>query len=206
MTRGSFIAIEGIDGSGKTTLAEAIAEDLRARGQVVTLTREPGGTPLGHAIRQLLLDHAHAPIPLAELMLYAADRAQHVNTLIKPAIDRGETVITDRYTGSTTAYQHHARGLPIDTIHHLNHLATNDLKPDLTILLDLDPRRALERTTSKRRDRIETDTLDRLYRIRRGYQHQAANDPTWVTLDAHQRPEVLLLYALSHIDVKAKVA
>lgn len=194
-----FIALEGPDGAGKTTLARLLSDALTLMGVPHTLTREPGGTRLGKRIRELLLDPEHAPTPTTELLMYAADRAQHVETLIKPALEQGRTVITDRYTASTVAYQHFGRGLPIGTIVELNRLATGGLQPDLTILLDIHPEEAALRTGRRTRDRLEQDTLTRLHDIRRGYLDQAQSDPTWLVLDATQAPHTLAMHALDRI-------
>lgn len=194
-----LISLEGIDGSGKTTLARLLSDALNLIGVPHILTREPGGTPLGKSLRQLLLDPQHAPTPKAELLLYAADRAQHVETVIKPALERGHTVITDRYTASTVAYQHYGRGLPLGTIVELNRLATGGLWPNHTILLDLDPKEAAIRTGRRTRDRLERDTLSRLNDIRHAYLDQASIDPTWLVLDATQDPHTLAMLALDRI-------
>lgn len=194
-----LIALEGIDGSGKTTLARLLSDALNLIGVPHILTREPGGTPLGKSLRQLLLDPQPAPTPKAELLLYAADRAQHVETVIKPALERGHTVITDRYTASTVAYQHYGRGLPLGTIVELNRLATGGLWPKHTILLDLDPKEAAIRTGRRTRDRLERDTLSRLNDIRHAYLDQASIDPTWLVLDATQDPHTLAMLALDRI-------
>lgn len=207
---GLLIAIEGIDGSGKTTLANAISAGLtQARARHI-LTREPGGSALGKRIRELLLDTDHHPDPHTELLLYAADRAQHVHHVIRPALDRGLTVITDRYTASTIAYQHHGRGLPLHTIKSLNRFATSKLEPDLTLLLDLHPDQARERTGVRPiRDRLEQEGEGFLHRARAGFLRQAENDPTWITLDATHEPhanEVLALQLIQRLRARPKAA
>lgn len=194
-----FIALEGPDAAGKTTLAQLLSDALTQIGVAHTLTREPGGTPLGKHIRELLLTPQHAPTPTTELLMYAADRAQHVETLIKPALAQGHTVITDRYTASTIAYQHFACGLPIGAIVELNRLATGGLQPDHTILLDITPQEALRRMRDRKQDRLETETLNRMHHIREGYLTQAENDPTWLVLDATQDPHTLAMLALDRI-------
>lgn len=194
-----FIALEGVDGSGKSTLIQHLADALHRLHIPHTLTREPGGTDLGRQARKLLLDHKHAPTPTTELLLYAADRAQHVETVIQPALDRGKVVITDRYTASTIAYQHYGRGLPLATIVELNQLATRGVRPTLTILLDIEPQHAATRTRGRHRDRLEAETLTHLHLIRYGYLQQAKNDPTWLVLDALDPPELLAVRALERI-------
>jgi len=200
---GTLIAIEGIDGSGKTTLAENLAARLRDEEHPITLTREPGGTDLGQKIRRLLLNPKHAPTPITELLLYAADRAEHVQRVIRPALHNGETVMTDHYTGNTIAYQQHARRLPPQAVQDLNHLATGGLRPHPTILLDITPARALERARDRREDRLETDTLDHHHLLRRAYHLQAANDPTWAVIDTERPPHVVLLDTLAHVEITA---
>lgn len=150
-----FVTLEGIEGSGKSTLQKALAEFLQSLGHEVVLTREPGATPIGKAIRQLLLDPSNTNFaPLAELALFAADRAQHVAEVIEPALRKGAIVLSDRFSDSTLAYQGYGRELPLETLEQLNMLATGGLQPDLVILLDLSPELGLSRVR-KRTDEIE---------------------------------------------------
>ena len=135
--RGKFITFEGIDGSGKSTQLRLVAQDLRFRGHNVLTTQEPGGTPLGRRLRETFLETEETVSPLAELLLFAADRAQHVNFLIKPALAEGKIVISDRYADATAAYQGAGRGFPSTTVKQVIKLATDGLKPDLTIFFDL---------------------------------------------------------------------
>lgn len=148
--RGLFITLEGIDGSGKSTQRELLAGELRRRGLDVVATREPGGTAIGEGIRHLMVSDATSHIaPTTELLLYVAARAQHVAELIRPALGRGSIVISDRYTDSTIAFQGYGRGLDLKMIEELNEFATDGLKPDLTIVFDLDPEAARTRQGSR---------------------------------------------------------
>ena len=170
--RGRFLVLEGIDGCGKTTQLKALADWLPASGlmpagaQLIT-TREPGGTALGQALRQLLLHppEEQAPATRAELLLYAADRAQHVQTRLEPALAAGDWVLSDRYCGSTTAYQGYGRGLDLDLITQLEQLATAGLQPDLCLWLELSPELAAERRSGQQQDRIEAEGLAFLARV-----------------------------------------
>src|SRR3990172_3662495 len=149
--RGFLITLEGGEGSGKSTLAAALACALDERGYTVCPTREPGGTLLGRAIEQLF-QQPHAgitPIPLAELLLFEPDRAQHVSEIIDPALAAGDIVVCDRYTDSTLAYQGFGRGLDLSFLRTLNEAASGGLEPDLTILLDLPPEVGLARAPAK---------------------------------------------------------
>ena len=143
--RGIFITIEGIDGCGKTTHAELLARWLSERGEPVLRTREPGGTALGLELRNLLLKPGRAIEPAAELLMYLADRAQHVAEVLRPALAAGQVVVCERYADSTFAYQGYGRGLDLATLRRLNDVSTGGLLPDLTLLLDLDPAEARRR-------------------------------------------------------------
>src|SRR5271166_4951770 len=136
MARGVFITLEGVEGSGKTTQAAVLADALRAAGRKVTLTHEPGGTRAGEAIRAIFLDPAISLNVAAELLLVLADRAQHVREKLRPALAAGEIVISDRHSDSTTAYQGYGRGFDLKLLGELNRLASDDVTPDLTIVLD----------------------------------------------------------------------
>jgi dTMP kinase len=149
--RGAFISFEGLDGAGKTTQIALLTRWLDATGVPHITTREPGGTPLGVEIRALLFHHPELVItPLAEAFLFQADRAQHVATVIRPALSAGKLVITDRYFDSSIAYQGVARGVGVELVERLSLMATEGLVPDLTIYLDLDPAQVRERTDTDR--------------------------------------------------------
>lgn len=156
MARGRLLVLEGAEGVGKSTQLAALAGWLRERGLPVTVVREPGGTPLGEAIRALLLDPSGHVEPRAEALLFMASRAQLVATVIRPALERGETVIADRFFLSTYAYQMGARGLPEDAVREANALATGGLVPDLTVLLTLPPGEGLARA----RERGSADRME----------------------------------------------
>ena len=192
--RGLFITLEGIDGCGKSTQSEMLARALQNRGHDVLLTRQPGGTPVGERVRDIVLANVSAGLaPMAELMLYAADRAQHVSEMIEPAIEAGRIVISDRYTDSTVAFQGHGRGLSIEVVNELNRLATGGLAPDLTILLDLEPEAARSRldarqsavASEKGMTRFEDEASEFHDRVREGYAKLAAAHPSRIrTVDA----------------------
>lgn len=170
-----FVSLEGIDGSGKSTQARLLAERLRASGREVVLTREPGGTPLGESIRDLLL-HAGEVAPWAEAALFAAARAQHVAEVIRPALDRGAVVVCDRYLDSSVAYQGGARGLGVDDVLELNLAAVDGLLPDVTLLLLIDPAVAAARQTEAL-DRIEREDVGFHARIDAAYRLLAERFP-----------------------------
>lgn len=170
-----FISFEGGDGTGKSTQVRLLAESLRAAGKEVVLTREPGGTELGKAIRQSLL-HGGEVVPRAEALLYAADRAQHVETIIKPALERGAVVITDRYFDSSIAYQGGARALPAAEIKALSLWASANLVPDLTILLDLPIEKSRLRL-GENLDRLEAAGSTFHAAVRQKFLELAANEP-----------------------------
>jgi dTMP kinase len=180
-----FITFEGIEGCGKTTQIGLLARNLTARGHRVTLTREPGGCPIADQVRSILLSADNrAMVPLAELLLYAAARAQHVAEVIAPALERGEIVLCDRYTDATIAYQGYGRGLDRNVIDELNHLAAGTMRPDLTLLVDCPVEtglgRAMERisrSTGAREERFELESLLFHRKVRDGYLKLAAQEP-----------------------------
>lgn len=178
-----FIVFEGGDGAGKTTQIEALAEWLRSTGRTVVVTREPGGTPLGQQIRNLLLHGDHVD-PRAEALLFAADRAHHVATLVRPALQRGEIVLQDRYLDSSVAYQGQGRDLDADDIRGLSLWATRDLLPDLTVVLDVDPAVGRSRRGGTH-DRLEREADDFHSRVRVQFLSMAAAQPDrYLVLDA----------------------
>ena len=178
----AFITFEGIDGCGKSTQLRMLASELRLRGQEVVSTREPGGTPLGQHIRQLLLDAEEQVDPLAELLLYAADRAQHVRSHVRPALDSGHVVLSDRYADATVAYQGAGRGFPAELVSELVVLATGGLMPDLTLIFDLpvdESQRRQARRMSKghKADRLDAEDAAFHTRVRDAYLRIAAAEP-----------------------------
>ncbi|KXK13367.1 MAG: dTMP kinase [Fimbriimonadaceae bacterium] len=176
-----FITFEGGDGAGKSTAVQSVATALASNGIRAIVTRQPGDGPLGPSIRQLLL-HREMPT-LCELFLFLADRNQHVERIVRPALERGDVVLCDRYGDSTVAYQGYARGLDVALLKELNGLATGGLCPDLTLLLDLQPEVGLGRLESK--DRLDKEALDFHRRIREGFLALAAEDPgRWRVIDA----------------------
>ena len=181
-----FITLEGIEGSGKTTQMQQLSTFLENKGHACVLTREPGGTDLGKKIRAILLDPASTDlVPTAELLLYMADRAQHINSLIKPCLAEGRVVLCDRYFDATIVYQGFARGLDTGFIENLHRLIFDDLKPDITFLLDLAPRTGLARawkqlesgTRTGTESRFEEETISFHEKVRAGYLQLARHQP-----------------------------
>lgn len=188
--RGRFIVLEGIDGCGKTTQIEALREWLPGSGLLppgarVIVSREPGGTALGQALRELLLHPPGeaAPVPRAELLLYAADRAQHVEIVLRPALERGDWVLCDRFTGSTAAYQGYGRGLPLALIDTLETLTTGTLQADLTLWLDVPLTESCRRRGGQPGDRIEGQGVAFLGRVADGFERLAAQRG-WTPINA----------------------
>jgi dTMP kinase len=170
-----FVTFEGLDGCGKTTQAVLLADALRGDGVEVVSTREPGGTPLGEAIRDLVLHGGHVA-PWAEAALYAASRAQHVDGVIRPALERGATVVCDRYVDSSVAYQGVGRGLGLEEVLALNLAVVGGLLPDRTVLVEIDPETAAERVGSSG-DRIERDGIALWRRVAGAYRTLAERYP-----------------------------
>jgi len=170
-----FIALEGVDRSGKSTQAELLAEWLRVQGRTVILTREPGGTPLGERLRPIILDRSIACVPRAELLLILAVRAQHVADVIGPALQAGATVITDRFSLSSLAYQGYGRGLPLDEIRAADAVATGGVRPDLTLVIDV-PLEVVIARGGERTDRFEGEGHEFLQRVITGYRRLAADE------------------------------
>jgi dTMP kinase len=187
---GTFISFEGGDGVGKSTQLRLLAGWLVARGCRVVTTREPGGTPLGVDLRQAVMHGGHVS-PRAEALIYAADRAHHVATVIRPALDRGAVVLSDRYLDSSVAYQGTGRALGADEVERLNLWAVEGLLPDLTVLLDLDPVVGLTRLTGEP-DRLERAGAEFHARTRKAFLDRAAADPhRWLVVDASQPVEAI---------------
>ena len=188
-TRGLFFTFEGMDGSGKTSQMRRLAERLRARGRTVLETAEPGGTAIGRKIRQILLDAASQELsPTAELLLYFASRAQNVDEAILPALDRGEIVLADRFTDSTLAYQGCGRGLGAEMVLALDRIACRGLKPDLTLLVDIDVETSLARARARNFERSSDETrmdeqsLEFHRKVYEAYHALAAREPDRIRL------------------------
>ncbi len=179
MSRGVFITLEGGDGSGKTTQAELLQDWLASEGRTILRTREPGGTDVGVEVREIVLHHRGDITPRAEALLYAADRAHHIATVVRPALERGDVVIQDRYIDSSVAYQGAGRVLDPDAVRALSEWATEGLQPDLTILLDLDATAARGRLDEARTryDRLEAEAAEFHDRVRAAYLELAAAEP-----------------------------
>jgi dTMP kinase len=190
--KGLFISFEGIEGTGKTIQSKLLCEYLVEEGFQVLLTEEPGGTRIGRTIRDILLSIDNIEMtPLTELLLYNASRMQHVQEVILPAIKKGVVVITDRFSDSTVAYQGYGRGIELHLIKIIEHLVTGGLKPDITILLDLDVAIGLQRNKGiNKEDRIELEDITFHKRVRDGYHALAAKEPERIhVLDASKSIE-----------------
>jgi len=190
---GVFVCFEGGEGAGKSTQTRALQEWLEAEGYAVRLTFEPGDTEVGRKLRQIVLDPATGELSdRTEALLYTADKAEHVHTVVQPALDRGEVVITDRYVDSLLAYQGAGRPLEVAEVEHVARWATHDLRPHLTVLLDVDPEHGFGRF--EERDRIEAESTDFHRRAREAFLTIAAADPEhYLVLDA--RLPVLVIAA-----------
>ena len=176
MSKGLFITFEGGDGCGKTTQIKLLDEYLRNKGYKTLLTREPGSIGLGEKVREILLNYDGEVSSVCESFLFLADRAQNVDCIIKPALDEGTIVICDRHTDSSVAYQGYGRGLDVDRINMLNNIATSGLKPDLTIVLDVDVETSQARVGTEK-DRMESAGIEFFERVRKGYLEIAKQEP-----------------------------
>ena len=176
MKRGLFITFEGADGCGKTTQLKLLAEDLKMRGYDVVITREPGAKGLGEKIREILLNYDGDVSDRCESFLFLADRAQHIDMIVNPAVETGKIVLCDRHTDSSVAYQGYGRGLPVERIKMLNELAVNGKHPDLTIVFDIDVETSMSRVGDEK-DRLESAGMEFFNRVRNGYLEIAKQEP-----------------------------
>lgn len=207
-SRGIFISFEGSEGCGKTTQIQRLAESLKQRGRTVVVTREPGGTKVGEQIRHTLQhsEDSEKMTPEAELLLFAASRAQLVREVIKPALADGADVLADRFLDSTTVYQGVARRIPADRVASINAFAVDNCLPHLTFVLDLPAPDAMARLASRsgesaEPDRIEREPLEFYSRVRNGYLKLSAGDPTRIRLlDASRTPDSLAAEILAALD------
>lgn len=192
----AFIVFEGLDGSGKSTLIQALGKDLAKKGVNYLITEEPGGTDVGYQIRKVLLDKKNKSLcSKTELLLYQSIRAQHVETIIKPAIKQGRWVICDRFTASSIAFQASGRGIDLTSVEYLNNFSTGNLKPDLTILLDIEPKESKVRLNKRKNqvgqeeDRFEIENLKFHTKVRNSYLEQSKNNSNWLVLDGKNTTE-----------------
>lgn len=202
--RGLFLSFEGGEGAGKSTQIQLLLKNLEARGHEVVQTREPGGTEIANRIRAMILDpQMQGLVPMAELFLYQASRAQHVEEKIRPALAKGQTVICDRFTDSSVVYQGAARGLDAKLIHTLNAISTSKLQPDLTFLLDIDPEQGFERVGRRGAalDRIEAEGLSFHRAVRAGYKKLALQNKKRIKLiNAARTAEKVHQDILKHLE------
>jgi len=196
--KGKFIVFEGIDGSGKTTQINQLSKwligtELIPENNKLVITREPGGTKLGKSIRSLLLDTSRekSPDSITELLLYAADRAQHVNEIIRPSLKNGDWVISDRFCGSTLAYQGYGRKLDIQLIKDLENIATQGIAPDITFLLDIPVEESIKRRKNREDDRIEKEGREFLSNVSLGF-NKLSQDKKWKKISALKSTEVII--------------
>lgn len=181
MSKGLFITFEGADGCGKTTQIKLAAEYLKNKGYDVILTREPGAKGLGEQLREILLNYDGIVSDRCESFLFLADRAQHIDTIVVPAVDAGKIVLCDRHIDSTVAYQGYGRGQDIEQINKLNMIATNNRKPDLTIVFDIDVETSMSRVGSEK-DRMESSGTEFFNKVRHGYLEIAKQEPQRVRI------------------------
>lgn len=200
MTKGLFITFEGADGCGKTTQLMMIAKYLKERGAEVLVTREPGAKGLGEKLREILLNYDGDVSSQAEAFMFLADRAQHMDVIIKPAVAAGKIVLCDRHTDSTVAYQGYGRGIDISRLNMLNDIATGGRKPDLTLVFDVDVETSMSRVGSEK-DRMESAGMEFFNRVRNGYLQIAKQEPERVkVLDATESIDAIHLQVIKFIN------
>jgi dTMP kinase len=203
--KGKFIVFEGIDGSGKTTQINQLSKwlidtDIIPEKNQLVITREPGGTNLGKSIRSLLLDNSReiCPDSITELLLYAADRSQHVNEIIRPTLNKGDWIISDRFCGSTLAYQGYGRKLDIKLIKDLETIATQGISPDITFLLDIPVEESIKRRLNRKDDRIEKEGREFLSNVSLGFR-ALSEDKKWKKISAINSKENIMYEIQSEI-------
>jgi dTMP kinase len=201
--RGRLITLEGVEGAGKSTQVQSLRAWLEAREVPVVATAEPDGTPLGASLRRVL-GEVDRVVPLTETLLFAASRAEHVQRVIRPALEAGQVVLCDRYVDSTVAYQGYGRGVPLETIAQLNRLATDGLLPDLTLVLDLDVAEGLRRVRARRGALAAGDPFERLAiefheRVRKGYWAIRDRAPERVVMVATDRPKAVVAAEIARL-------
>ena len=202
-----FLVFEGLDGSGKSSLMKRLEQHLKNAGHDLIFTREPGGTIVGDEIRELILKKQQMPpTPRTELLLYQASRAQHVDLVIKPALDQKKWVLCDRFTASSVAFQGGGRGISLEQVNWLNQFSTNNLQPHLTILLDLSVEESKKRRMKRAdqagssEDRIEAEADMFHEKVRQGFLQQAQENPSqWLVLDAAKTPEELYQLLIANL-------
>ncbi len=186
-TNSFFIVFEGPEGAGKSTQIKHLVNALREENLDIVQTREPGGTPAADAIRTVILDPALTISPLTEFLLYSASRAQHVEEVIKPALEENKVVVCDRFFGASVAYQGYGRGLELEFIYELTNRVTQGITPDLVLLLDIDPKIGLERIAQRgQKDRLELADISFHQKVREGFLAQARENKNWVIINAQQ--------------------
>lgn len=201
--KGSFITFEGIDGSGKTTQLKRLAKSLRQAGRDVVETREPGGTPLGIRLRTAFLESDSEVEPLAELLLFAADRAQHIHEVIRPSLAAGKIVLSDRYADATTAYQGAGRGFNAELVARVVSIATEGLVPGLTLFFDIPPETAADRMAFRhpdKRNRMDDESIEFYTRVREKYLEIAAGEPArFRVIDGERAVEAIAADTLKQV-------
>ncbi|MBO6181428.1 dTMP kinase [bacterium] len=204
MSKGLFITFEGADGCGKTTQLNLLKEYLINKNFDVLVTREPGAKGLGEKLREILLNYDGEVSSRCESFLFLADRAQHIDTIVKPAIEKGQIVLCDRHTDSTVAYQGYGRGIDIDQINKLNNIATDGLKPDLTFVFDIDIETSMSRVGAEK-DRMESAGNEFFNRVRNGYLQIAKNEPQRVkVIDATKSIDKVFESVLKEFNILAQ--